>query len=262
MLLQSRSQYQSGYLMSSQNDNLPPGNQQCQKFMDEDAPPTASMNDIPHQVLMDANPLQFQPWPSAFDGSNFPRRLQQSQPHTLSQQPPQSQQPFFVIDWIQGCRGCAVCCEEEWGGAWQELDGWCQVGTHVRRSPVKPTPPSYPTAGTPSLNVGTPAFSMPIKLAPSTSAFKCSRSKTSKPQGQSQTQVQKGWGLKLPVVSASVSPPVIGGSSPAMTTGGMNAEAGMPNKGVLGNSNCMTDTAPTPTPTPSTSNYHQYGWTC
>ena len=101
--------------------------------------------------------------------------------------------------------------------------------------PSNASSPSHPTAGTPGSNVGTPAFSTPIKLAPSTSAFKRSGSKTLTPQGQlqGQNQVQRGWGPKMPGVSASASAPVIGGVAPA-AGGGMNSAAGTPNKGVLG----------------------------
>jgi hypothetical protein len=75
------------------------------------------------------------------------------------------------------------------------------------------TASAFPMAGTPS-NAGTPALSNPIKLVPSISAFK---SKTSTPQDQAQAQgqiqVQRGWGPKMPGVSASASAPVIGASS-------------------------------------------------
>jgi nuclear pore complex protein Nup53 len=92
------------------------------------------------------------------------------------------------------------------------------------------TSPSHPPVGTPS-NAGTPAFSTPIKLAPSTSAFKRSGSKTSTPQGhaQGQNQLQRGWGPKMPGVSASASAPVIGGSPAAAGAG-----VGTPSKGMLG----------------------------
>ena len=82
---------------------------------------------------------------------------------------------------------------------------------------------SHPTAGT----LGTPAFSTPIKLAPSTSAFKRSGSKTSTPQDHGQGH--RGWGPKMPGVSASASAPAVGGSTSAM-----GSAAGTPNKGMLG----------------------------
>lgn len=277
-----------------------------QKLTDEDAPPTDSVNDIPHQVPMDTNPSQFQPRPSAFDSSNFPRRPQQSQPHTPSQQHPQSQQPFYVIVFGYPPDKYSLTAEyfRSFGGEWTEPDpnlevsncfrigykdagdalravrkngevlgGSWMIGVkwadpaqaevilgqlHTRNGSgafslstshslsaellqsmsVDPqsnsAPPSYPAAGTPSSNVGTPTFSTPIKLAPSTSAFKRSGSnKTSTPQGQAQGQTQVQRGPKMPGVSASASAPVIGSGSPA-TTGGMNAAVGTPNKSVLG----------------------------
>jgi hypothetical protein len=82
---------------------------------------------------------------------------------------------------------------------------------------------SHPTAGTP----GTPAFSTPIKLAPSTSAFKRSGSKASTPQDY--RQGQRGWGPKVPNVSASASAPAVGGSASAV-----GSATDTPNKGMLG----------------------------
>jgi nuclear pore complex protein Nup53 len=93
-----------------------------------------------------------------------------------------------------------------------------------------------PSPAVQTSNTGTPAFGTPIRLAPSTSAFKRSGSKTSTPQGQaqnqSQGQLQRGWGPNIQTVSASASAPVIAGGSPA----GMGAGTGVntPGKGMLG----------------------------
>jgi nuclear pore complex protein Nup53 len=67
---------------------------------------------------------------------------------------------------------------------------------------------------------GTPGFGTPIKLV------LCFKSKTS-------TRVQRGWGPKIPGVSASGSAPVIGGGSLA-TAGGMGSAPGTLSKGMLG----------------------------
>ncbi|TFK34072.1 hypothetical protein BDQ12DRAFT_636901 [Crucibulum laeve] len=110
-LSQSRSQYQTGYLMSaSQANDTPQGNQrvdevpvvqtkakmnhvlargsasefgmdsmfqstrQRQTLADEDAPPMSSINDIPNEIHLESSTTRFQPRNSTLDGSQFPRR--------------------------------------------------------------------------------------------------------------------------------------------------------------------------------------------
>ncbi|KAH6915628.1 hypothetical protein BKA70DRAFT_1091892 [Coprinopsis sp. MPI-PUGE-AT-0042] len=110
-LTQSRSHYQSGYLMSAtQNTNSPPGNQrvdevpvvptkaklnqvltrstnefgmesmfqstrQRQNLADEDAPPTSSVNDIPNEIYVESTGPRFQPRNSTIlEGSQLGRR--------------------------------------------------------------------------------------------------------------------------------------------------------------------------------------------
>ncbi|KAF8062329.1 hypothetical protein FPV67DRAFT_266950 [Lyophyllum atratum] len=125
-LSQSRSHYQPGYLMSSQTDNAPQGNQrvdevpivqtkakmnqilsrgstsdfgmdsmfestrQRQKLADADAPPTNSVNDIPNE-FPHSRSSTYQPR-TPQDTPAFTRRQQLSAPTT-----PQTGQPLYII---------------------------------------------------------------------------------------------------------------------------------------------------------------------
>ncbi|KAG5644251.1 hypothetical protein DXG03_008789 [Asterophora parasitica] len=130
-LSQSRSHYQSGYLMlrqSSQNTNAPQGNQrvdeapivqtkakmnqiltrgstsdfgmdsmfestrQRQKLTDEDAPPTNSVDDIPSQFNLNSSP-SYQTRNSAQDTPSFARHSRRPTP--ASPQP--TKQPLYII---------------------------------------------------------------------------------------------------------------------------------------------------------------------
>ncbi|KIJ98996.1 hypothetical protein K443DRAFT_680289 [Laccaria amethystina LaAM-08-1] len=121
-LSQSRSHYQSGYLMStSQSNQSPQGNQradevpvvqtkakmnqvlsradfgmdsmfqssrQRQALADEDAPPMTSVNDIPNEIILDSpNPTRFQPRNSAFGHRKVPSASAQIAQH----------QPLYVV---------------------------------------------------------------------------------------------------------------------------------------------------------------------
>ncbi|TFK17801.1 hypothetical protein FA15DRAFT_675767 [Coprinopsis marcescibilis] len=130
-LNQSRSHYQSGYLMStSQNNNSPPGNQrvdevpvvptkaklnqvltrgtttdfgmesmfqssrQRQNLADEDAPPISSVNDIPNEVFLNNDSPRFQPRNSTvLESSQFGRRNSKAAPSAATN----SQQPVYII---------------------------------------------------------------------------------------------------------------------------------------------------------------------
>ncbi|KAF8888105.1 hypothetical protein BD779DRAFT_1440313 [Infundibulicybe gibba] len=126
-LSQSRSHYQSGYLMStSQNNNAPQGNQrvdeppivqtkakmnhilsrgsasdfgmesmfessrQRKNLADEDAPPTNSINDIPNDIHVNSNSNRFQPRNSVLDNSTSRR-------HSRATSAPQTSQPLYII---------------------------------------------------------------------------------------------------------------------------------------------------------------------
>lgn len=106
-----------------------------------------------------------------------------------------------------------------------EIELFLSLAPPLRRLP--PAQPSllHTTAGTP----GTPAFSTPIKLAPSTSALKRSGSKTSTPQEGNQDHVRRGWGPRMPGVSASASAPVVCES----TSPAVGSVEGTANKGML-----------------------------
>ncbi|PPQ63100.1 hypothetical protein CVT24_005811 [Panaeolus cyanescens] len=127
-LSQSRSHYQSGYLMSAQqNNNVPQGNQrvdevpvvptkakmnqiltrgsttefgiesmfqssrQRQPLADEDAPPTSSINDIPTEFTSDSG-APFQPRKTISESSSF--NASRRQP--LASSTAQSNQPVYV----------------------------------------------------------------------------------------------------------------------------------------------------------------------
>ncbi|KAF5379484.1 hypothetical protein D9615_006635 [Tricholomella constricta] len=129
-LSQSRSHYQPGYLMSSQSNNAPQGNQridevpivqtkakmnqiltrgstsdfgmdsmfestrQRQKLIDEDAPPTNSVNDIPNEVNHTPSP-HYQPRNSSIqDLPSFARRAPRPAPSTPQ---PGQQQPLYIV---------------------------------------------------------------------------------------------------------------------------------------------------------------------
>ncbi|TRM65787.1 hypothetical protein BD626DRAFT_192099 [Schizophyllum amplum] len=128
-LTQSRSQYQTGYLISSQPSNPPQGSPRSdeppmiqtkakmshvltrgsnsefgmesmfqssrsrQPIADEDAPPTASINDLPNQMHVEPTPPQFQPRSSAF-GFDIPQRRT---PRPAQPQPPPSTSALFVL---------------------------------------------------------------------------------------------------------------------------------------------------------------------
>ncbi|KAF9563565.1 hypothetical protein CPC08DRAFT_705881 [Agrocybe pediades] len=128
-LSQSRSHYQSGYLMSSQNNNVPQGSQrvdevpvvqtkakmnhilsrgsttdfgmdsmfqssrQRQTLADEDAPPSNSVNDIPNDFSIDSGPANFQPRNTVNEKPQFSTsRRPTNIPSTV-----QSSQPLYII---------------------------------------------------------------------------------------------------------------------------------------------------------------------
>ncbi|KAF8159237.1 hypothetical protein B0H34DRAFT_796520 [Crassisporium funariophilum] len=129
-LAQSRSHYQSGYLMSaSQSNNAPQGNQridevpvvqtkakmnqilsrgstsdfgmdsmfqssrQRQTLADEDAPPTSSINDIPNEVNLDPSPGRFQSRKATSEVSQFTS----SRRHVQAPSTSQNSQIYYVI---------------------------------------------------------------------------------------------------------------------------------------------------------------------
>ncbi|TEB28871.1 hypothetical protein FA13DRAFT_1735386 [Coprinellus micaceus] len=129
-LSQSRSHYQSGYLMSAtQNTNSPQGNQrvdeapviqtkaklnqvltrgtasdfgmesmfqstsrQRQNLADEDAPPMSSVNDIPNEVFLESTSTRFQPRQSTLDASRFGKRHTQAPAVNTT-----NEQPIYII---------------------------------------------------------------------------------------------------------------------------------------------------------------------
>ncbi|KJA23633.1 hypothetical protein HYPSUDRAFT_39829 [Hypholoma sublateritium FD-334 SS-4] len=133
-LSQSRSHYQSGYLMSTaQNNNAAQGKQrvdeapvvqtkakmnqilsrgastdfgmdsmfqssrQRQTLADEDAPPTSSINDIPNEINLEPSPARFQPRKSTLDQSQSP--FSSSRRGVAPTSPPSTQvkQPVYII---------------------------------------------------------------------------------------------------------------------------------------------------------------------
>ncbi|KAF6760712.1 hypothetical protein DFP72DRAFT_1003355 [Ephemerocybe angulata] len=130
-LSQSRSHYQSGYLMSAtQSTNSPQGNQrtdeapivptkaklnqvltrgpasdfgmesmfestsrQRQTLADEDAPPMSSVNDIPNEVLQESTSTRFQPRQSTLHGSQFGSKRHTKVPPVA----PTNEQCVYVI---------------------------------------------------------------------------------------------------------------------------------------------------------------------
>ncbi|KAF8961504.1 hypothetical protein BDZ97DRAFT_1733667 [Flammula alnicola] len=131
-LSQSRSHYQSGYLMSaSQSNNVPQGNQrvdevpvvqtkakmnqilsrgsttdfgmdsmfqssrQRQTLADEDAPPTSSINDIPNEINLEPSPARFQSRKPTTEKPQFSSSRRGTNVPTPSST--QRTQPHFIV---------------------------------------------------------------------------------------------------------------------------------------------------------------------